>query len=197
MCSLEAAGLVDTLDDNEQRRKFEGLVRPHLAAALSLARWLTGNATDAEDVAQDAAVRAFRSVDTVQDSSAKAWLLSITRNTAFTWLAKNRPKTLLVTEDEKVFEQAEALMFSEPQNATAETEMIARADAELLRREISALPIAYREVLVLREIEGMNYREIGALLAIPVGTVMSRLSRARALLIANINTIQPQEKKRK
>ena len=184
------------MSENEQRRKFEGVVLPHLAAALSLARWLTGSATDAEDVVQDASIRAYRAVDTLRDGQPKAWLLSIVRNTAFTWLAKNRPKTLLVTNDEKVFEQAEGHMFSVVRDTSAETELIAKAEAEMLQREISALPMAYREVLVLREIEGLNYREIGALMNIPIGTVMSRLSRARALLIEKITKAEPQEKKR-
>ncbi len=182
---------------NEQKRKFERMVLPHLAAALSLARWLTGNKTDAEDVVQDAMIRAFRGLETQHGEQPKAWLLSIVRNTAFTWLAKNRPKTLLVTNDVKVFEQAEAHMFATPCDSTAETELIAKADAEVLQREIASLPIAYREVLVLREIEGLNYREISQLMAIPVGTVMSRLSRARALLVDKITTVHSPEKKRK
>jgi RNA polymerase sigma-70 factor (ECF subfamily) len=174
------------LNEAEQKRKFEGVVLPHLAAALSLARWLTGNSVDAEDVVQDASIRAFRAMDSLRDGQPKAWLLSIVRNTAFTWLAKNRPKSLLVTDDEKVFEQAEGHMFSSPRDNTAEAELIAKADAEMLQREIVALPVAYREVLVLRDIEGMNYREIASLLSVPVGTVMSRLSRARALLVERI-----------
>jgi RNA polymerase sigma-70 factor, ECF subfamily len=182
------------LKDSEQRRKFEGMVRPHLADALSLARWLTGNKTDAEDVVQDASIRAFRAVDTLRDGQPKAWLLSIVRNTAFTWLAKNRPKALLVTDDEKIFEQAEGHMFSQSKDNSAETELIAKADVETLKREIAALPLTYREALVLRDIEGMNYREIAALLSVPVGTVMSRLSRARALLIARIGTQEKREK---
>jgi len=185
------------LNETEQRRKFNSLVLPHLASALSLARWLTGDATDAEDVVQDASIRAFRAVETLRGEQPRAWLLSIVRNTAFTWLAKNRPKSLLVTDDEKVFEQAEAQMFATPRDGTAETELIAKADAENLQREIAALPIAYREVLVLRELEGMNYREIAALLQIPVGTVMSRLSRARALLVQRIGRDQAEERKPK
>jgi RNA polymerase sigma factor (sigma-70 family) len=181
------------LNDDEQRRKFEGKVLPHLAAALSLACWLTGNRTDAEDVVQDASIRAFRAVDTLRDGQPKAWLLSIVRNTAFTWLAKNRPKSLVVTNDEKIFEQSEGHMFSIPRDTSAETELIAKADVELLQREIAALPLAYREVLVLREFEGLNYREIGVLVGIPVGTVMSRLSRARALLIEKIGRALPKE----
>jgi RNA polymerase sigma factor (sigma-70 family) len=178
------------LNDDEQRQKFEGVVLPHLAAALSLARWLTGNKTDAEDIVQDASIRAFRAIDSLRNGQPKAWFLSIVRNTAFTWLAKNRPKSLLVTDDEKVFEQAEGHMFSTPRDTNVETELIAKADAEMLQREILALPLACREVLVLREIEGMNYREIASLLSIPVGTVMSRLSRARALLIQRIGTME-------
>lgn len=185
------------MNDDEQRRKFDGLVLPHLAAALSLARWLTGNATDAEDIVQDASIKAFRAIDTLREGQPRAWLLSIVRNTAFTWLAKNRPKSLLVTDDEKIFEQAEAHLFSSPRDCSAETELIAKADAEMLQHEIAALPISYREVLVLREIDGMNYRDIAALLSIPVGTVMSRLSRARALLIERIATFEIKVKKLK
>jgi RNA polymerase sigma-70 factor (ECF subfamily) len=185
------------LNETEQRRKFDSLVLPHLAAALSLARWLTGNATDAEDVVQDASIRAYRAVETLRGEQPRAWLLSIVRNTAFSWLAKNRPKTLLVTNDEKVFEQAEAHMFAIPRDLSVETALITRSDAETLQREIAALPLAYREVLILREIEEMNYREISLLLSIPVGTVMSRLSRARSLLIDKITKPEHQEKKRK
>jgi RNA polymerase sigma-70 factor, ECF subfamily len=183
------------LNEVEQKRKFAAVVLPHLADALSLARWLTGNATDAEDVVQDASLRAFRAVGTIRDGQPKAWLLSIVRNTAFTWLARNRPKTLLVTDDEKIFEQAEGHMFAPSHDSSAEAELIAKVDAELLHLEIAALPISYREVLVLREIEGMNYREISTLMSVPVGTVMSRLSRARALLIERISKQNAKEKK--
>jgi RNA polymerase sigma-70 factor, ECF subfamily len=182
------------LNDEEQRRKFEGMVLPHLADALSLARWLTGNRTDAEDVVQDASIRAFRAVDTMRDGQSRAWLLSIVRNAAFTWLAKNRPKSMLVTDDVKVFEQAEGHMFSQAKDSSAEAELITKADTEMLHLEIAALPISYREVLVLREIDGMNYREIASLLSVPVGTVMSRLSRARALLIERIGIQESKER---
>lgn len=162
------------------------MVRPHLADALSLARWITGNATDAEDVVQESAIKAFRALESLRDGQPKAWLLAIVRNTAFTWLAKNRPKNLLVTDDEQLFEKAEAHLFSEPRGGSVETDLIEKADAQILQREIAALPLAYREVLVLRDIEGLNYRDIADLIGIPMGTVMSRLSRARALLIERI-----------
>jgi RNA polymerase sigma-70 factor, ECF subfamily len=183
------------LSNDEQKRKFEGMVMPYLADALSLARWITGNVTDAEDVVQDAAIKAYRAVDSMRDGQPKAWLLSIVRNTAFTWLAKNRPSNLLVTDDEQIFEQAQRHVFSPPGNGSAESELIEKADSELLQREIAALPLVYREALVLREIEGLNYRDIAGLTNIPIGTVMSRLSRARALLIQRINEAQGKEEK--
>ncbi len=170
------------------------MVLPHLASALSLARWLTGNSTDAEDVVQDAAIRAFRALDAMRDEKPKAWLLAIVRNTAFTWLSKNRSKSLLVTDNEKIFEQAEGQMFSCPEKISIETALIAKADQELLRQQISTLPLAYREVLVLHHFEDMNYREIARLLSIPVGTVMSRLSRARALLFSRVIAVEKRSK---
>lgn len=173
------------MSDEQQRRQFSAVVLPHLDDALSLARWLTGNLADAEDVVQDACVRAYRAVGSVRERSPRAWLLAIVRNTAFTWLAKNRPKTLLVTDDEQIFEEAGQLNDTSS-ISTPEAAVIAKADADLLQREISALPVSYREVLVLREIEELSYREISELIAIPVGTVMSRLSRARSLLIERI-----------
>ena len=166
---------------------------PHLADALSLARWITGNLADAEDVVQEAAIKAFGALASQRDGQPKAWLLAIVRNTAFTWLAKNRPKSLVVTDDVEVFEGATEHLFSVPRDHSAETALIEKADAEMLQREIAALPLAYREVLVLREIEGMNYRDIAGLINIPVGTVMSRLSRARAQLVERVGKARANE----
>lgn len=170
----------------DERQRFKEVVLPHLDDALSLARWLTGSATDAEDVVQDACIRAFNAIGTIRDGSPRAWLLTIVRNTAFTWLAKNRPKMLIVTDDDRVFEQAGLEMTDRVDAATPETSLIAKADAEMLHGAIAALPLAYREVLVLREIEGLSYQEISGIVAIPVGTVMSRLARARSQLIQTI-----------
>ncbi len=170
----------------DERQRFREVVLPHLDDALSLARWLTGNAVDAEDVVQDACVKAFTAIGTLRDGNPRAWLLTIVRNTAFTWLAKNRPKLLVVTDDDHVFEQAGLAMTDHVGAATPETAVIAKSDAEILQRAIAALPIGYREVLVLREIEGFSYREISQIVLIPVGTVMSRLARARSQLIERI-----------
>ena len=175
---------------DQQRQRFREVVLPHLDDALSLARWLTGNATDAEDVVQDACIRAFGAIANLRDGNPRAWLLSIVRNTAFTWLAKNRPKTLVVTDDVRVFEEAHLQMIDRQAPATPETLLIQKADGEILTRAIAALPLDYREVLVLREIEGLSYREIAEITGVPAGTVMSRLARARIQLIQRIGMNQ-------
>jgi RNA polymerase sigma-70 factor (ECF subfamily) len=169
----------------DARQRFGEVVLPYLDDALSLARWLTGSVADAEDVVQEACVRAFGAVGTARDNP-RAWLLAIVRNTAFTWLAKNRPKAVVVTADEGLFEKAGLEMIDRAHEASPEALLIAKADAEALKRAIEALPIAYREALVLREIEGLSYQEIAAVLSVPMGTVMSRLARARALLIQSV-----------
>ena len=169
----------------DERQLFAEVVMPHLDDALSLARWLTGSVTDAEDVVQEACVRAYAAIATAR-SNPRAWLLAIVRNTAFTWLAKNRPKSVVVTDDDAVFEKASLEMIDRSQEMTPEAVLIAKADSEQLNRAIAGLPLAYREALVLREIEGLSYQEISTVMSIPIGTVMSRLARARNLLIQRI-----------
>jgi len=166
--------------DNLNKQRFDEIVLPHLADALSLARWLTGNAVDGEDVVQEAAIRAYTAIATFRDGSAKAWLLTIVRNTAFSWLRKNRPKALLVTDDAAIFEQAQ---YDGP---SPEAALIAKADTRSVQDAIAALPIAYREIIVLREIDELSYREIADVTGLPLGTVMSRLSRARGLLLERL-----------
>jgi RNA polymerase sigma-70 factor (ECF subfamily) len=168
----------------DDRQRFKEAVLPHVNDALSLARWLTGNAADAEDVVQDACIRAFRAITTVNNTDARAWLLAIVRNTAFTWLAKNRPKDVITTDDEGLFEQAGLEMVAT--QVSPEAILIEKTNAEHLRLAIAALPLTYREVLVLREIEGLSYLEISKVMGVPIGTVMSRLARARHLLIQRI-----------
>jgi RNA polymerase sigma-70 factor (ECF subfamily) len=168
----------------DDKQRFAEVVLPHVDDALALARWLTGNRADAEDVLQEACIRAFRAISSVRDDNPRAWLLAIVRNTAFTWIAKNRPKAMVTTDDEGTFERSSLEMVG-PQSSP-EAMLIEKADAEDIHRAIAALPIAYREALVLREIEGLSYQEVAKALSIPIGTVMSRLARARSLLIQRI-----------
>jgi len=165
------------------RRRFTHEVLPHLDDAYSLARWLTGNATDAEDVVQEACLRALKALDGALVENPRAWLLAIIRNTTFTWLAKNRPHALVLSggEDEARAQQVED--FASP---TPEEELIAKADRESVTAAIEALPLVFKETLVMREINGLSYREIGQATGAPIGTVMSRLARARALLVATL-----------
>jgi len=170
----------------DQKQRFREIVLPYLDDALSLARWLTGNTADAEDVVQEACIRAYGALAVGGPNNPRAWLLAIVRNTAFSWLAKNRPNMVVVTNDERIFEQAGLEMIDGNGAATPEAVIIARSDADQLQRAIATLPVAYREVLVLREIEGLSYREIAEIVSIPIGTVMSRLARARSQLTQRI-----------
>lgn len=172
---------------SDERQLFQEIVIPHLDEALSLARWLTGNLTDAEDVVQDACVRAFAAIATSRHVNPRAWLLAIVRNTAFTWLAKNRPKTMIATDDDSVFEQAGLEAVDASQYSTPEAALIKKCDAERLHGAIASLPLPYRQVLVLREIEELGYQDIARIMSIPIGTVMSRLARARGLLLQRMS----------
>jgi RNA polymerase sigma-70 factor (ECF subfamily) len=170
------------LDDNA---RFASVVMPHIDDAYRLAHWLTGNRTDAEDVVQDASLRAFRAIRGFAGGSARAWLLRIVRNSAFSWLSKNRPAPVITVEDLEAVELAHAKP-GDPDAETPEAALIAKADTEQLRTAIAALPAPFRETLVLRDIEGLDYREIAEATEVPIGTVMSRLARARRRLIATI-----------
>ena len=169
------------------RRRFTEQVLPHLDDAYSLARWLTGNPTDAEDVVQDACLRALRALDGAPVEHPRAWLLAIIRNTAFTWLAKNRPNAVVLAGDA---EEARAHQGALQEQAapTPEDALIAKADRESVAAAIDTLPVAFKEVLVMREINGLSYREIAGTIGAPIGTVMSRLARARALMIGKLGT---------
>jgi RNA polymerase sigma-70 factor (ECF subfamily) len=171
-----------TGDDNA---RFAKVVMPHLAAAYSLAQWLTGNRADGEDVVQDACLRAFRAIGGFAGGSARAWLLTIVRHSAYAWMRKNRPSAIFAVEDLEAVESAQ-LVGSDPAAETPETALIAKADAARLTAAIAELPAPFRETLVLRDIHGLDYREIAGVTGVPVGTVMSRLARARGRLIVEL-----------
>ena len=159
--------------ENNCPRDFEREVLPHLDAAYNLARWLTRNDQDAQDVVQEAYLRAFRFFSGFRGGEARAWLLKIVRNTCYTWLQQNRPQQPTEEFDEKLFR------FDAP--APNPEEALLRSDSgKLLRRALDILPAYFREVLILRELEGMSYKEISDVTGMPLGTVMSKLSRARS-----------------
>jgi RNA polymerase sigma-70 factor (ECF subfamily) len=166
------------LTPDPDRRRFELLALPHLDAAYNLARWLTRDDHDAQDVVQEATLRALRYFGAFRGDSARAWLLQIVRNTCFSWLKENRPGELQsLDEAGAAAAEASAPAADEPHVAA-----LRRADREQVNRALAALPVAFREVLVLRELEELSYKEIADITDAPVGTVMSRLARARALM---------------
>ena len=159
----------------DAHRRFESLVLPHLDAAYNLARWLARDPHDAEDGVQEACVRAMRYVDSLRGADARPWFLTIVRRAFYDWLERNRPADALSDPG-----AAEAL--GDGGGGDPERLMARQDTAIALSEAVAALPLQYREVLVLRELEELSYKEIARVAAIPVGTVMSRLARARALL---------------
>jgi len=157
-------------------RRFELLAMPHLDAAFNLARWLTGNPTDAEDVVQDAYLRAFRYFDAFRGENFRVWLLTIVRNSFLDWVKDNRSTRL-------VFQPVDDAVEQEPDpQPNVETMLLERVDTATLNALVEQLPAEYREVIILREIEDLSYKEIATVTGVPSGTVMSRLSRARLAL---------------
>lgn len=174
--------------NKDDRALFDEVFLPHLAEAYRLARWLTGSVSDAEDVVQEASLRAFRGIKGFGAVNARAWSLSIVRNAAYTWLLRNRPRTVVFADELSPAEQS-SLERETAQGARVETPeeiVVMKADAEDVRRALEKLPAPFREVIVMREMHQLNYRDIAEIAGVPVGTVMSRLSRARRLLIESL-----------
>ena len=148
---------------------------PHLDAAHNLARWLTGNPHDAEDVTQEACLRALTFFDSFRGEDGRAWLLAIVRNTCYDWLQKRRRHSPLTSEPDELDVAADTAPGPEAQ-------LLRNADQQLVRESLEGLPAEYREVLVLRELEGMSYKQIARIADVPIGTIMSRLARGRKRL---------------
>jgi RNA polymerase sigma-70 factor, ECF subfamily len=161
------------LQEQSDVARFEQAVLPHLDAAYNLARWLTRNDADAADVAQEAFLRALRFFGGFRGGDTRAWLLTIVRNASYTWLRRNRVNELATPFDE----ETHTVESDDP-----ETILLEGADTEMLREALEALPAEFREVVVLRELEGLSYKKIAGIADVPVGTVMSRLARARKRL---------------
>jgi RNA polymerase sigma-70 factor (ECF subfamily) len=164
---------------DDRRRRFEAQVLPHLDAAYRFARWLARSPDDADDVVQEAVLRAYRSFDTLRGSDVKAWLLTIVRNCHLTALRQQQRRAQVPLPEEDDAQDGHALIAATPDPESAS---ISRDEEHTLERLIAGLPDDYREVLILREIEDMRYREIAAVTNLPMGTVMSRLARARSAL---------------
>jgi RNA polymerase sigma-70 factor (ECF subfamily) len=164
-------------DEPEQNTlaRFEEVILPHMDAAYNLARWLARNDHDAEDLVQESYLRAFKFFGSFHGANARGWLLTIVRNTCYTWFRENRAEELTTSFNEEIH-STEADPF-DPQKL-----LLQRESSQLLKQALEELPLEFREVLVLRELEGLSYKEIAVIADIPPGTVMSRLARARTRL---------------
>jgi RNA polymerase sigma factor (sigma-70 family) len=169
------AGMADESLGQGEPGRFEQVVMPHLDAAYNLARWLVRNPADAEDIVQEAYLRAFKFFAGFQGGDARAWLLKIVRNTSYSFLEKKRPAELVEEFDEKVH-------VPENESADAETVLVQSVESRMLRDALEELPVNFREALVYRELEGLSYKEIADVMEVPIGTVMSSLARGRTKL---------------
>jgi RNA polymerase sigma-70 factor (ECF subfamily) len=155
--------------------RFEQSVLPHLDAAYNLARWLTRNEQDAEDIAQESYLRAFKFFDGFRGTDARAWLLAIVRNTCYTWLQQNRGRETMASFDEEI--------HTIENEASNPAKLVLKSDdREMLKQALEELPVEFREVVVLRDLEELSYKQVAEIANIPLGTVMSRLARARERL---------------
>jgi len=165
----------ERLQKQNKLASFEEAVLPHLDAAHNLARWLTRNDADADDVVQEAYLRAFKFFGGFHGADGRSWLLAIVRNTCYTLMQHNRSPELTVSLDDDVPE-------IESKDLNPEALLLQSADTQMVRQALEDLPVEFREVLVLRELEEMSYREIASITDLPLGTVMSRLARGRKRL---------------
>ncbi|HEY2590216.1 MAG TPA: sigma-70 family RNA polymerase sigma factor [Steroidobacteraceae bacterium] len=166
---------------DDRRHRFESEVLPHLDAAYRFARWLSSAPAEVDDIVQEAMLRAFRAFETLRGSDAKSWLLAIVKNCHSTAMRRSRRREFVPLPDDGEAEEAHAVTFGAPDPESAS---ILRDEGRTLERLLAALPEEHREVLVLRELEELDYRGIAAVTNLPIGTVMSRLARARASLRA-------------
>jgi RNA polymerase sigma-70 factor, ECF subfamily len=168
---------------------FERVVLPQMDAAYNLARWLVRNPHDAEDVVQEACLRAVRFFGGYREGNARAWLLRIVRNTAYSFLEKKHPAELAEEFDE-------TLHVSPTAGPDAEAALVQSVESRMLQEALEVLPVRFREALILRELEGCSYKEIAEVMEIPIGTVMSSLARARTQLREHILRAREREVQR-
>jgi RNA polymerase sigma factor (sigma-70 family) len=178
---------VKRISSADANARFKSVVLPYLDDAYALARWLTGSRADSEDVVQEACLRALRGIGSFSHGNARAWVLTIVRNTTYSWLHKNRPAAVVLVEDLEAIERTRDISLGVE---TPETGLIAQEAATRLETSIATLPAPLRETLVLREIQELSYREIAEVTEVSIGTVMSRLARARGRIISIMRTAE-------
>ncbi|MCY1267623.1 RNA polymerase sigma-70 factor [compost metagenome] len=183
-------GQENTVIATDKSSRFAEVALPHLDAAYNLARWLSGSASDADDIVQDAYLRAFRFFEGFHGDNARAWLLAIVRNTWFSEWRRRSDAADGTPYDETLHGDERLPGWIDDIGSNPETLAVRHGDVELVHRALERLPVIYREVLVLRELEEMSYRDIALVADIPIGTVMSRLARARHLLCAAVRAEQ-------
>jgi RNA polymerase sigma factor (sigma-70 family) len=176
---------------------FERLALAQLDAAYNVAYWLVGNRADAQDVVQDAYLRAFRAFDSFTGEDIKPWLLTIVRNVAYRWLSVRKRTANVISLDSALsnFREDDQLPEMASEEPSAEDVLIGRAEQALVRSALTELAPAFREMIVLRELEGLSYQEIAKVMGIPLGTVMSRLARARDQLRDRLTQVIAKEDK--
>jgi RNA polymerase sigma factor (sigma-70 family) len=174
------------LEEPDKLSHFEQAILPHMDAAYNLARWLARNEQDAQDVVQEAYLRAFRFFGGYRGGNSRAWLLKIVRNTFYSWAQQNRMQQISEPFDEQIH-------AVESDDASPETVLVKKADSQMVRRAMEELPIEFREALAMRELEGLSYKEIADIAGIPMGTVMSRLARARQQLQKRVMELMEKE----
>ncbi|QIE28287.1 ECF RNA polymerase sigma factor SigR (plasmid) [Caballeronia sp. SBC1] len=170
--------------------RFDAVMLPHLDAAYNLARWLSGSPADADDVVQEAFLRAFRFFDGYEGDNPRAWLLAIVRNTWFTEWRRQHNRADATPYDDSLNVDDQLPGWADESGDDPEKLAVRQDETELVHRALATLPVEYREVIVLRELEDMSYRDVAAVAGIPLGTVMSRLSRARRLLCTAVRAAQ-------
>jgi len=170
--------------------RFDAVMLPHLDAAYNLARWLSGSPADADDVVQEAFLRAFRFFDGYEGDNPRAWLLAIVRNTWFTEWRRQHNRADSTPYDDSLNVDDQLPGWADESGEDPEKLAVRQDETELVHRALATLPVEYREVIVLRELEDMSYKDVAAVAGIPLGTVMSRLSRARRLLCTAVRAAQ-------
>lgn len=171
------------MQEAEKPLSFEEVILPHLNAAYNLARWLTRNDHDAEDIVQEACSRALKYFSSFRGQNSRTWLLTIVRNTGYDWMKQNRPRDQVTfLDDDPQSDSIDPLDSLARESSTPETLLLQRADREMLMKALEGLPVEFKEVVILRELEEMTYKEISSICNVPLGTVMSRLARGRKLL---------------